>query len=895
MKKFTKCLAVFTLAFMILSGIPNCPVTAANTGTGVTYSEADKESFKYSFRFYETLGVVNESLNIDSTIPRGLWADIVLRYFGREGAIDYYRDIHFFDDYDSKYDKIGSVNLAAELGLMGEYDDGKFCPQTDVSYEDACVSVVKGLGYDFLVQSRGGGVDQYLILANELGLLKGVTASRGYPIVASAALKMLDNALDTQVLGKVLGNGDEIYKQGDTVLSGIHKLIEREGIVTSDFRSSLHSHDKVGSDQIGIDNTVYSYSGEKDGLLGYRVRYYIDAKDQDVVVYLGRIKNNVDIIDFDDVYDYRSRTYYYLTPNSEKERKWEIPRDCAILYNGVAIRDGFLSDLPMFTDDGSLTLINNDSDADVDVLLIEAYTDFWVGHIDVTSETLYSNYDAKDHIALGDYDVVEIYDSYGAETTLSKISVKNVLSVAKTPDGKSIRLDLSTETVEGEIEKLRTENRKKTVTVDGIDYSIGSVCDDADLTVGFSGVFYLNKNGRIVASDEKIAALTGYLISADAEDSIKKEVSLQILTTSGEVKVFPCAERVTVVGESSKYKNSELYRLLLNGEAKVAPQAVLYGLNQNGEVNSLDLVGHSERIREGDPIKGSAIQYRTSAACFTNGKTFLNGGATIFYVPMNGGDIEDYGVLARSEMQNEGHYSSDNLSAYTYQVDGSQLGVDILVVDESFRSRKYGLGIIKEITELTNDEGERGYEIKIYQYSNLVTYYLDPDDFDISSVSAASAAFTARELEEGDVVGLDYILDSGNRILSRLSIIYDISRDEYLYSNPSITGYSGVTRYFFGDVQTKDNKLIAMVLRGGTMAVDEETAVGDTVDRAARNYEIHPAGGSVYVYDSSRKKDNVIKGSVNDIAAYDTVGEEYSTVWVFTSNENTQMIYVVNK
>ena len=704
MKKFSQCLAVLTAAFMLLSSIPSIVGFAANTGTAVTYTQADKDSFKYSYNFYKTIGVVNEPLNIDSTIPRGLWADIVIRYFGRETAIDFYKDIHFFDDYDAQYEKIGAVNLAADLGLMDEYDDGKFCPDVDVSYDDVCVSIVKGLGYEFLVNDRGGGVDQYFILANELGLLKGVTATRGYPITSYAAMKILDNALETQMLGKVLGNGDEIYKQGETVLSGIHKLVEKEGIVTSDSRSSLYSTNNVGSDQIGIDNVVYNYSGGSSDLLGYRVRYYVDAKENDTVVYLGKVKNNVQVIDFDDINHYEGRAYYYSMPNSEKERKWEIPRDCAIIYNGVAVTDGFSSNLPMLTDDGSLTLINNDADVDVDVLLIEAYTDLWIGHIDATGENIYSNYDANDYIALGDYKTVEIYDSYGAETTLTKVSVKNVLSIAKTPDGKSIRMDLSTETVEGEITKIRTEGSKKIYTIGEIDYKVSSICDAKDLSIGYSGVFYLNSKGRIVGYDEKIAALTGYLIGADMEDGIKKAVSLKILTTTGEVKIFPCAEKVTVFGENGKLKNNELYRLLLNGESKVAPQAVLYGLNQDGNVNSLDLVGHSDRIREGATITGSGVQYRTGAACFTNGKTFLNGGATIFYVPMNGGEDEDYGVLNRSDMQNEQAYSSDTLSAYTYQVDGSQLGMDILVVDESFRSRKYGLGIVKESTESVNEE-----------------------------------------------------------------------------------------------------------------------------------------------------------------------------------------------
>lgn len=893
MQKLNKCLAVLTAAFLILTNIPNIVVNAANDSTTVQYSSADKENFKFSYNFYRTLGIINEELNIDSTISRGSWADIVIRYFGLDAASDSSKEVHFFKDYDPKYEKIGSVNLAADLGLMGEYDDGKFCPDVDVSYEDVCVSVVKGLGYESLVESRGGGIDQYIILANELGILNDVTATRGYPIVASAAMKILDNALETKMFGKVLGN-EEVYRKGDTVLSKIYHLKKADGIVTSNFRSSLYSSDKIPADQIGIDNVIYNYAGNTDGLVGYRVRYFVDTKKNDTVVYLGKMGNDVQIIDFDNVYDYENRTYHYVMPNSNKERRWTIPQGCAVIYNGSAITDGFVSNLPMYTEDGSLMLIDNNFDGIVDVLQIEAYTNLWIGHIDTINRKIYSIYDENDYIAFDDYDIVEIYDSYGAETTLAKLSPKDVLSVAKTPDGETIRIDVSTETVEGKINGTFTKDGKTVFVIDDIEYVVNSICDITDISVGFSGVFYLNKKGQIVGCDEKLLTPIGYLIKARIDVGLSETVWLKVLTSSGEVIVLKCADKVTIVGEDGMYKGDDLYRMLLNSDSEVKPQVILYELNKDGEVNSLDLVGHSDRIRERTTIKSSGVQYRSGASCFTDGKTFLNGGAIVFYIPMNGGDTEDYGVLFRSDLQNEQQYSSDTLPLYTYQVDGSQLGVDILVMDESFRSRKYGLGIVKEIVQAIDDD-KACHKIDIYQYGNLNTYYMYDSDFDIDAIPAASSAYSARKLEEGDVVGIDYVPISGKRYLSRITIIYDISGDEYLYSNPSVTNFTGVTRYFYGDVQTKDNKLMAIVLHGGTMLVDEETSVGSLVNTSAKNYEIHPIGGNVYVYDSNLRRNNVVKGTANSIADYDTVGNEYSTVWVFTSQEATQMIYVVNK
>ncbi len=894
MKKLKKYVAVFMAVMLLLSSIPGMVANASDGSIAVSYTDAEKDSFKFSYNFYKTIGVINENLNIDSTITRGLWADVVVRYFGWDGSIASAAQNAFFADHNPKYDKIGSVNVAADLGLMGEYDDGKFCPDADVSYEDACVSMVKGLGYETVAESRGGGVDQYILLANELGVLKGVGGTKGYPIVASAAVKMLDNALEIKMLGVVMGK-EGVFEKGDTVLSSVHQLSKKEGIVTSNYRSSLYNAEKIPSDRIGIDDVVYHYAGFTDGLVGYKVRYFVDMTTNDTVVYLGKRGNDVEVIDFDDIDSYLNRTYQYTLPNSEKQLEWEIPGGCAVIYNGVAITDGYTSNLPMYTEDGFLTLINNDSDRDVDVLLIEAYEDLWIGHIDPTTKVIYSNYDSDDFIALNTYDTVELYDSYGFETTLAKLSFKNVLSVAKTPDGETVRIDVSTETVEGKITGMITEDGETIYTINDIDYKASSVCDTTEMTVGFSGVFYLNKKQQIVGCDEKLIAPVGYLIAAHQTSGFENVVKLQVLTSSGKITVLECAKKVTVVGEEGRFDSNSLYNLLLDGQAQVKSQVILYELNQDDKVVSLDLLGHSDRLRARATLQSASLQYRSSASCFTDGKTFLNGGAVIFSVPLNGGDLEDYGVFNKADMQNEGNYCSDTIPAYAYQVNGSQLGVDVLVVDESFRSRKYGLGIVKSILQTVDEDGELYRKVEIYQYDKANTYYMYNSDFDINAIPAQSSAFPARTLEEGDVVSLDYIPVSNNRILSKVAIIYDISSDEYLYSNPSLTNYSGVTRYFYGDVQTKDNKLMAMVLRDGTMLVDEETTVGSSVNTAARNYEIHPIGGNVYVYNSNLYRDHVVKGNANDIAAYDTVGDQYSTVWMFTSNEAAQMIYVVNK
>lgn len=896
MQKIKKYLAAFMTATLVLTSVPTVMANNIDANTTFQYSDTDEQNFKFSYNFYKTLGIVNGELNIDSTISRGDWAEIAIRFFHKENEVNTYINQQFFEDYDSKYEKIGYVNLAAQLGFMGEYDDGKFCPDVDVSYDDVIISIVKGLGYETIAESRGGGKEQYIQLATELRILDKVVIAKGYPITASVAMKILDNALEAELLGKVPGK-DETYKKGDTVLSQIFRLKEGEGIVTANSKSSLYSADKIAEGRIGIDDAVYDYSGYTKDLVGYRVRYYVNLDGEDTVVYLGKYDNELEVIDFDNIYKYENRTYYYTEGESNKLKDWEIPNDCAVLYNGTAVEDSYISNLPMITEDGSLTLINNDNDKEADVLLIKAYTSLFIGHIDSTEKVIYSYYNGEEYISLNKYEDVYLFDEEGLETTLDKITLKNVLSIATTPDGKSITIEVCTETVEGKVTgKKLDDHDRTTLKIDGTTYTVSSICDVSEVSNNFTGIFYLNKKNQIVGFDEKILTPVGYVIDGYL-DMDTDRVVLRILTSSGAIKRFTCVEKVKVVGEDGKYPAEDLYRLLRDGGDKPKSQVILYELNENEEIKSLDLVNHSDRIRECDPIRGTGIRYLSSGSSFSDRLSRINSGAIIFYVPMNGGSILDYGVMYKSDLQNDQEYSSNDYPAYLYQLDGSQLGADIMVIDQSMRSRKYGIGIIHSI-EHTLDEHEEPYHIiKIYQYANLNTYYLyDEDGIDVNALPGLGSAYNRdqRELSEGDVVSLDYILENGSRYLTRLAILYDISEDEYLYNNPNYKEFTVDSRYFMGSVKEKDNRLISVVVSGGIMQMEERMDITDDVDRTAPNYEVHITGGTVYLYNSG-EENPVVKGSLNDIAAYEDVGSKYSKIWMFSQKEAPQMIYIVNK
>lgn len=70
------------------------------------------------------------------------------------------------------------VGKAAESGVVNGYGNGKFGPSDPVTYEQAVTMIVRAIGYGKDAEVRGGYPDGFLNLAENLGLLEGISAQK---------------------------------------------------------------------------------------------------------------------------------------------------------------------------------------------------------------------------------------------------------------------------------------------------------------------------------------------------------------------------------------------------------------------------------------------------------------------------------------------------------------------------------------------------------------------------------------------------------------------------------------------------------------------------------------------------------------------------------------------
>ena len=73
-----------------------------------------------------------------------------------------------------------------------------FDPEANISYDEAVTLVVRSLGYETLAQANGGYPTGYLVVANQKGLLQGISGNLSMPATRALVAQLTFNALEVQ-------------------------------------------------------------------------------------------------------------------------------------------------------------------------------------------------------------------------------------------------------------------------------------------------------------------------------------------------------------------------------------------------------------------------------------------------------------------------------------------------------------------------------------------------------------------------------------------------------------------------------------------------------------------------------------------------------------------------
>ena len=744
---------------------------------------------------------------------------------------------------------IAEMNRAYMLGLATG-KNGCLRPDEAITLQEAVVMLVKALGYKISAEQQGGYPAGYIQAAGSLHLLDGVPdADMDAPLTYPQAAALFQNALTAPIMhSKYTGDAVEyVWEKDVTILSQYHHVFKKTGVIQanryaniSDAEYSLSAGEVViGDERFLVGDTNASK------MVGYKVlSYYQFDEEQDTatLLYLEDRSGRVLTVDAADLEPQNQINSIAYADKNGKTKTIRFPEDMVIIFNGKRCFDLTVQDLQ--PQSGSMTFIDNDADGRYEVMHLVSYAVCVVKS--VVDQTKILDYYQKTQLDLEDLEYYTL-TSGGEPIESASLGTWDVLSVARSKDGKIADILVSTQKITGQVTGLYEDG----VEIDGQEYDYLPVYaeyrkenpQNAEQARDMVQV-YLDAGGRVAAIDLSWnIGRTGLLVKAVIPEEAEDDVLFTIFDRENGAVKYKAAKKVKIDGIS--YKSSQVMGAVGNMKRYYDVVPILYDLNAKDEVTAIDTpeIGPNERESLRPLCENETITYVREAHSFS-ARFFFGGSTMLTYIPEDAKNLDKYVVRSLDMVRGD---MSKAMSAFAV---GDSVIADIILIQEeggqATVSNTEIFALVERIDMAINADDE---PINIlYAYKNGETLEVKTEDLEV-----------LEGVEPGDV--LFFELTAKNELKDCAEIYKKGVLGEF------DTSLSGTGR-LAGQVYAKEESIIGL-------SFSEDMHNPGTIQYV--NLFNRPP---VYIYDSKTKTVEI--GSVEDILDYQSAGSNCSKVFVQT-------------
>ena len=455
---------------------------------------------------------------------------------------------------------------------------------------------------------------------------------------------------------------------------------------------------------------------------------------------------------------------YYQDGRSKSE---QIPKSATLIYNGGQIK---ISAEALCPELGTVTLIDNDSDGQIDVIRVMDYRTIQVSGISKSSYTITDKMGGES-IELDpksiDYDVVLEKD--GQPATFESIEMDDIISyAASSGNKKDIKYGIiSSKTVTGVLGEVAEDS----VTIGEQEYPIGRSLQGS-LSAGEEGEFYLDFTGRIVAKKSAADVVYGYL--NDLYMDTFGSVQAQIFTENDRWVILDVNEKLKFNGTGG-YSCKAFY-LYCTEELEDYRQLITYTVSADRKINRIDFAqSFTEYSEEEEKAidenifrlshEEEAANYRSGLKSFNNA-IMLKDDTKIFMVPIQEkgtkADLDDFYMITPSSLEADKRY----YNIRGYDMDRARYAKVCLLVGNTMSIDK--MGNIMIVDSIGKGVGTDGDEVDViagmYKGAMVKVYTKDKEllkDFP--------------SLGKGDII--QFSLDASGNV-GQVELCYDYTKGE---------------------------------------------------------------------------------------------------------------------
>lgn len=793
MKKILALLLCLTIA-----AVPCLPVWG-----DAVYSDMEDSTYREDVELLYGLGILEgylaDEYRPDDTITRSefsMLAAMAAGYSAQGGTF-----AANYADVDEGYWAYSYIGYLEQHGFVSPAE--AFRPEDGLLYFEAVKILDSIAGQQVLAAQYGGYPMGYVRAAADLGILDGVTAQTDGTITRGQAARLVKNTLFAPYMQLVSIGAAEDYSLSKyhSVMTQYLDIAYATGLVTADAYTSLtDAQGGVPAGSVMIDSQRFLLGSADAPLLGSRVRYFYREDEnggEPQLVYCDR-EQRLNTIYRADVRDLTHSGYTYT--NTETEESYAASPSAKLIYNGKA----WVGTNPIFfPQQGFVTLVDNNQDGTIDVVLAEEYHNYLVSGVDDIENVIFCQDGTQFAIDVHKDDVTLYYGD--VEMELSDLKRDDVISVyAGGPaDSRLYRIYVSQTVLSGGITSWDDEG----LTAGGEQHLYAKEFAGREMVTA-NGVYQLDYLGQVVAAKESAGTGYAYMAGLKKATGIDDTVSVRLFTQEGTLSAYDLSERVTYNGEPADAL--DVFDKL--GGASAACRMVRYATNAEGKVNRLDTEDGTEltvATVNGKEMRKYPTQYKPTSKIFGDwqlaGGTALFGidaQTVVFMVPDDPGDERGYRSMAASELEDDTQYV-----VTAYNMDELNNAKAVLIneseVEAEVPKGNYST-MVERIFETVNDEGDIVRCMTGYTYLGAVRYY-EGESNALAGVSA------------GDIIRV--AVNNHNEI-TKLLKQFDVSGDdtsaELSYTNRTMGAFNDTYRCFVGKVlDANDTRMLLEVANGG--------------------------------------------------------------------------------
>ena len=594
-----------TLIMILVFSLLVCPLnvfgmeTVENTanvldaGTNVLTEEDFANS--ESMQLLSALDIISSTHNVNSFVTRQQFVEYVASMMKITKATDE----KIFEDTEE-----GSVaHTFAKLNILKVDEDKKFRPTENITYQHACIILVRALGYEEYVSARGGYGFEYMSCAERLNITidKAVTE----PVTFADAVELLARTLNAYVYeARLLSDGWTEYYQTETLMERLYDVSIIKGYFNANELTSAYKDVKCpGKGRITIDKVVLDAKDSDYGhsmLLGRRVKAYVKSMED------GMLPKVLLVIPDDrdmEIYSFSSNDFIgankdvikFTFENKVKSVSLNYP---TLIYNGEADFNASRNEIIGLLDNYNtqITVVKGAEQNSNAIVFVNEYINAEVSSVDKKEGFIYATGLSKDkkdvyEISLLDKKVL-IYNLETKESeTLDDIEPKAIISFMVSKSKNFVTIYRATKSIQGTVKGLSGSEKNRLVGIDETEYKVNEKILGKALELGMTATFYFGFDDEIIAVTNGTEVWqTGYIYHLGQVNIGFGEYKYKykVFTTDGTIKIFSCADRYTLDGHKERDDKAFYNRIAPGGVIDNRLRLFRYKLNEKDEFNYID-------------------------------------------------------------------------------------------------------------------------------------------------------------------------------------------------------------------------------------------------------------------------------------------------------------------